>query len=117
MPAMELIQDGVDRNVLILEADGELNADTAERFVTEIEKVVDAGLERVVIDCSRLDFINSYGLSVVLRIHKHMKPRGGQVKLCRVSSGVYDVFDVVKFVKLFQIYPTREEAVAAFDQS
>jgi len=112
---MDLTYDGVDNNVLILEADGELNAHTADRFVGDIERIVEAGLKRVVIDCAKLAFINSYGLSVLIRIHKQMKARGGHVKLAHVCSGVYEVFDVVKFSKLFQIYPTREEALQSFD--
>ena len=111
---MELIYEGVNDNILVLEADGELNVQTAERFVNDIEKVVDAGLEKVVVDCAKLEFVNSYGLSVLIRLHKHMAGRGGEVKLANVSSGIYDVFDVVKFAKLFNIYPTREEAIEAF---
>lgn len=111
---MELTYEGVDNDVLVLEADGELNAQTAERFINDVEKVVDSGLQRVVVDCAKLDFVNSYGLSVLIRLHKHMAGRGGEVKLAHVSSGVYDVFDVVKFAKLFNIYPTREEAIDAF---
>jgi anti-anti-sigma factor len=111
---MELTYEGVDNDVLVLEADGELNVQTAERFFNDVEKIVDSGLQRVVVDCAKLDFVNSYGLSVLIRIHKHMAGRGGEVKLANVSSGVYDVFDVVKFAKLFNIYPTRQEAIAAF---
>ncbi len=42
---MEFYYDDIDEDVLIITADGGLNADTSEQFTLSIEKLVDAGLE------------------------------------------------------------------------
>ncbi len=43
---MEFYYDEIDNDVLIVTADGGLNADTSEQFVQSIEKLVDAGAAR-----------------------------------------------------------------------
>ncbi len=65
---MEFYYDEIDGDVLVLRVDGGLNADTAEQFVKSIEKLVDAGLTKLIIDCSKLDHVSSYGVGVLIRL-------------------------------------------------
>ena len=43
---MEFYYDEIDNDVLIITADGGLNADTSEQLIQSIEKLVDAGLKK-----------------------------------------------------------------------
>ena len=76
---MELYYDDVDSEVLVIKADGGLNARTAEGFVEDLEKLVDAGLRKIIVDCSELDYISSFGLGVLIRLHGRLARRGGDV--------------------------------------
>ena len=69
---MEFYYDHTDRDVLILSADGGLMADNAGRFVDELERYVDLGIRKLIVDCSRLTRITSYGLGVLLGLHKRL---------------------------------------------
>ena len=59
---MELVFHEVDKSVLILSADGGLNADTSAEFVEQLEKLVDGGVTQIIVDCTRLEYISSYGI-------------------------------------------------------
>ena len=77
----------VDRDVLVLRADGGINHDNAAAFVADLEKLVDAGLSKIIVDCGGLGHISSYGIGVLLRLHKRLARHGGDVKLAGPRDG------------------------------
>ena len=111
---MEFYYDEIDNDVLIITADGGLNADTSEQFILSIEKLVDAGLKKIIVDCDKLDDISSYGLGVLVQLHNRMKRQGSDVKLASVKGPMPDVLEVTGLNKLFEIYPDVNRARLAF---
>ncbi len=111
---MEIYYDDVDSDVLVLKADGGLNARTAESFVSDLEKLVDAGLRKIIVDCSGLSYISSYGLGVLVRLHGRLGRHGGNVKIASVKGVVVEVLRVTKLNTIFEIYPDVARARLAF---
>jgi anti-sigma B factor antagonist len=111
---MEFHFDDVQEGVLILKADGGLNAQTADQFVESIGKLVDAGLRSIIVDCSALDDISSFGLGVLVRLHRRMDEKIGDVKIASVKSRIVDVLRLTRLTKLFAIYPDVESARQAY---
>jgi anti-sigma B factor antagonist len=111
---MEFHYDDVREDILIIKADGDLNAQTAEAFVESIGKLIDAGLHSIIIDCSDLDHISSYGLGVLVRLHRRMDEKVGDVKIAGVKSLIVSVLRMTRMDKLFSIYPDVESARQAF---
>lgn len=107
---MEFYYDEIDRDVLVLVADGGLNADTADQFVTSIEKLVDGGLTKIVVDCSKLHYISSYGMGVLLRLHKRLKTHGGDVKIAGAKGMTPQALQILRLDRLFQLYPDVGQA-------
>jgi anti-sigma B factor antagonist len=104
----------VDRDVLILRADGGINADNAGQFVADLEKLVDAGLTKIIVDCSGLDHISSYGIGVLLRLHKRLARHGGDVKLAAVHTALATVMCIARVDLFFDLYPDVDRARLAF---
>jgi len=111
---MEFYYNEVDNKVLIVRADGGLNAETAEQFVQELGLLVDAGLRKIIVDCSDLEYISSYGLSVLVRLHSKLAKRGGDVKFAGVKGVIQQVFNVTRMNSIFQIYPDVNRARLLF---
>ena len=111
---MELYYDDVDSEVLVIKADGGLNARTAEGFVEDLEKLVDAGLRKIIVDCSELDYISSFGLGVLVRLHSRLARHGGNVKIASVKGMIVELMRLTKLNKLFEIYPDVSRARLAF---
>jgi anti-sigma B factor antagonist len=112
--AVEFYYHEVDRDVLILRADGGINADNAAQFVTDLEKLVEAGLTRIIIDCAGLEHISSYGIGVLLRLHKRLARHGGDVKLAGVHTALATVLRIARVDLLFDLYPDVDRARLAF---
>ena len=111
---MELYYHELDRSVLILRADGGLNADTAADFVKQLESLIDFGVKKMIIDCAKLTYISSYGIGVLVRLHNKLAKQGGDVKMTSPPSLVLQALNVVGMGKVFEIYPDVNQARLAF---
>ena len=111
---MEFYYHEHDRDVLVLAADGGLNADTAESFVKQLETLVEAGVNKIIIDCSSLQYISSYGIGVLVRLHQKLAKHGGDVKVAGAPSMVLQTLNIMRMGTLFNIYPDVDRARLAF---
>lgn len=114
---MQFHIDETDGDVLVIQADGGLNAGTAPQFMGDLEKLVDGGLRKIIVDCTKLNYISSYGLGVLMTVHKQMAKHGGDVKVCCVKGVVHEVLRMVKMDQFFQSYPDVNRARLAFRRS
>ncbi|MDG2200802.1 MAG: STAS domain-containing protein [Phycisphaerales bacterium] len=111
---MELIAHEIDVDVMILSADGGLNSANADQFVSDIGELIDGGLRRLIIDCSRLDYISSMGIGVLLGLSRRMKARGGEVKLSSVRGLIVQALHIARLDSFFQVYRDVDQARLAF---
>jgi anti-sigma B factor antagonist len=111
---MEFFFHELDKSILILSADGGLNADTAHEFVQQLETLIDTGVKQIIVDCTRLDYISSYGVALLVRLHGKLAKHGGDVKIAAPHSRVLQVLTVMKMGQVFDIYPDVNQARLAF---
>ena len=91
----------------------ELDASNAGDFRRDIAPVLDAH-NRLVLDLSRLRFVDSSGLGAFISCLRKLNAAGGDLKLCGMSKPVRAVFELVRMHRVFDIFNTREEALKAF---
>ena len=111
---MEFYYHDVDGDVLILAADGGINSDNSSEFVADLEKVVKAGVTKLIVDCSKIRYISSSGLGTLIRLNKRMCLRGGDVRLAALDSALVRVLEMTRLNRIFFVYTTVDEARAAF---
>jgi anti-sigma B factor antagonist len=91
----------------------ELDASNTGELRHDIAPVLEANT-KMVIDLSRLRFVDSSGLGAILSCLRQLTAKGGDLKLCGMQEQVRAVFELVRMHRIFDIYGTREEAVRAF---
>jgi anti-sigma B factor antagonist len=110
---MEIAVDHIgDVAVAVLPVD-ELDASNTGEFKRDIAPVLEANT-KLVVDVSRLRFVDSSGLGAFLSCLRQVNAKGGDLKLCGMSKQVRTVFELVRLHRIFDILGTREEAVRAF---
>lgn len=67
----------------------------------------------VVFDLSEVNYFGSVFLALLLRCHKYVKSRGGELVLCGASKMALELMRVTALDTLWAIYGTREEALEA----
>ncbi|MHC4855921.1 MAG: STAS domain-containing protein [Planctomycetota bacterium] len=111
---MEFYYSDTDKDVMIIKADGGLNSDNADQFVNKLVALIDAGQSKIVVDCSHLDTIASYGLGVLVRLHSKLAKIGGDVKLACVKGLIEQVFKITHLNRIFEMYPDVSRACLMF---
>lgn len=111
---MEFYFHEIEKDVLILSADGGLNSANAADFLDQIEQVIHGGIHRIIVDCSNLQYISSYGLTVLVRLHSRMCRRGGDVRLAAVQGAMAQVLQITRLNTLLAIYPDVNQARLSF---
>lgn len=95
------IQKTKNGNELTLALEGRLDTVTAPELEAELKASLD-GAESLVLDFSKLDYISSAGLRVLLSAHKVMAGKGG-MKVTHVNEIVAEVFEVTGFADILNI--------------
>ena len=86
---------------LVIALEGRLDTMTAPELEAELGKSLD-GAESLVLDFSKLEYISSAGLRVLLSAHKTMSAKGG-MKITNVNEIVQEVFEVTGFADILTI--------------
>jgi anti-sigma B factor antagonist len=92
----------------------ELDASNVGDFRRDIAPVLEAH-PRLVLDLSRLRFVDSSGLGAFISCLRKLNTAGGDLKLSGMSKPVRAVFELVRMHRVFDIFDTPEDAVRAFD--
>ncbi len=101
-------------DVTVWAIDGGLDATTHDEFLVEMQKILEAGEKKVVLDCSRLTYISSLSLGTFVRVHNRFKKAGAGLKFAKLHGNVADIIHFARLDDIFDLYPSLDEAVRAF---
>jgi len=73
--------------------------------------VVDNGHHKVVIDLSKVTFVDSSGLSVIISLFKRLNALKGELILCGLGEQPKELLEITQLIRLFKVTDTCEEAV------
>jgi anti-anti-sigma factor len=103
----------VGKDIVAVVLSGKLDETNCDYLLECVKEEILDGRKKLILDCEQLTFISSMGLAKLVQVSVRMKKRGGDVKLAAVQSVVAQVLSVVGFNRIFQIYSTVGEAIAA----
>jgi len=112
---MEISSDRMGDVAVAIMPMEELDASNAGKFKDDIAPVLEAHT-KLVLDLSRLRFVDSSGLGAFISCLRKVNAKGGELKLCGMSKRIRAVFELVRMHRIFDIRDTKEEAVRAFEQ-
>jgi anti-sigma B factor antagonist len=88
-------------SALEIALEGRLDTMTSPELENELKNAL-PGAESLTLDFSKLDYISSAGLRVLLSAHKTMSAKGG-MKVTHVNEVVQEVFEVTGFADILTI--------------
>lgn len=74
-----------------------IDAVTAPALGEELTKVLDSGVEELIVEMENTTYISSVGLRVFLTAQKKVRAGGGSMVLNHVKPQVMEVFDITGF--------------------
>ena len=112
---MEIAVDKIGDVAVVVMPVEELDAGNTVEFKRDIAPALEANT-KVVLDLSKLHFMDSSGLGSLLSCLRKLNAKGGDLKLCGMTPPVRTVIELVRMHRIFDIYGTKEEAVRAFER-
>jgi anti-sigma B factor antagonist len=99
------------KNVLPLE--GEIDLHVSPRVSEKIAEIIKPKPSRVVVDLSRVTYIDSSGLAVLISAMQDVEDYGGRFAIAGLQENVKTIFETARLDKVFLMYPHVDAALAA----
>ncbi len=77
----------------------------------EIQDLVDGGQRYFILDLSRVEFVDSSGLSVLVSALKAVSPSDGEVVLLRPTDNVRALIELTRLHQIFEIFEDQAAAI------
>jgi anti-sigma B factor antagonist len=96
----------------ILSVIGRIDTLTAPELEQVVNKEIEQGNRKILLDFSGVSYISSSGLRVLLATAKKLKNPGDKLGLCSLSPEVFKILKLTGFTSIFSIYLSEGEALA-----
>jgi len=96
---------------VVLHVAGRMDAENATQFERECESSIAEGFKSIVVDLGELTYVSSLGLRSVVAVAKKLRDKGGDLKLCRLTGLVRQVFDITRLSQVFPPHDSVESAL------
>lgn len=89
---------------------------SAQEFHDDIKELIEKEKTNVVGDLSKVSFMNSSGLGILISALTSLRNAGGDLKLCNASDRIESLLIVTKLITVFDHFKSLEEAVKAYEK-
>lgn len=103
--------------VVVVYPQGFINAHTVKTFEQELNRAIESGKVQIVINGSGLAYIASAGLGVIMSLLEDVRSRGGDIRLSDLNDTVQNIFEVLGFNHLCQVFDSENHAVASYEKA
>ncbi len=105
-------------DITILDVDGRIMfGDGEESFRDAVTRLVEAGRVKLVINMAAVPYIDSAGISQLVRTYVTASNRGGRMKLLRLTKRVRELLSITRLLTIWEAFESEEEAVRSFGES
>jgi anti-sigma B factor antagonist len=97
----------------LLAVRGEIDIATSPRLIVALNKAVTETTGPVLVDLSAVDFMDSTGLSLLIRAQRRTNRRGRGFAVVCPEGPVRRIFELTDMVDTLRVSPSREAAISA----
>lgn len=114
--SLEIELEGIGELVLMV-LSGQIDNYTSEEITKIINEYIDKGNLKVIIDLTKVDYLDSSGLSALITAKIRLSKRKGDLRLVGLKGKAKEVFDLANLTSMFDIYDNRESAFEGFQEN
>jgi anti-sigma B factor antagonist len=103
--------------VSVINLKGFLDAHTAPTLENNFTQLINSNKYKIVVNFEELAYISSAGLGVFMAYIESIRDNRGDIKLTNMSDKVFNIFDLLGFPLLYEIYKNEDEAIMKFSGS
>jgi len=89
-----------------------LDQSNVQQLGEEFDSLVDQfHFNRIVVNFDNVSYMSSAVMGKLVSLLKKVKGAGGRLKLCNIEKGIYEIFEIMRFDKMFEIAGSEDEAI------
>ena len=112
---MALKTSTMENGIALVEPSGSLvGGDETVDLRAAVAGFVDRNYDKLLIDLSKVNYMNSTAIGVLVSAQTTYSKKGWQIKLCGINKNISNIFVITKLTLVFDVYDTRDEAIAGF---
>jgi anti-sigma B factor antagonist len=101
--------------VVVLEPKGKImGGPDATVLHDQLHDFIAQDKKKVVIDLSKVEWMNSTGLGILISGLTTLRNNGGELKLANVTDKIESLLTITKLITVFENYENVEDAVKSF---
>lgn len=108
---------GSRNHISIIKVGGYIDTTTSSELERALDSLLKQGRFYIVVDLGNVDYISSAGWGIFISEIKSIRENGGDLKLVRMVPDVYEIFELLEFHHILDVYDKVEEAVNKFETS
>jgi anti-sigma B factor antagonist len=102
-------------DLMIIKLQGEVDLYAAPELKDHVNRAIEAGKTKLVLDLSETTFIDSTTLGILVSGMKRLRPRGGMLAVLCPDPTMARIFDITGLNRMFSVHDTLEAALTALD--
>ena len=103
----------LDATTAVISPTGRLDSSTSLRLERTLDAQLSSGKTRLYVDMTAVEYIASSGLKVLVSAWRRARQGGGDVVLSGLQPRIVEIFEMVGFDLLFEVFPDLDSALAA----
>lgn len=108
--------DRQENQITVLQLKGNIIGGQDETiFYDKLRDLIQQNRKKVILDLSKVEWINSRGLGILISGLTTMRKNDGELKLAAVAEKVKSLLTLTRLITAFEDYDTVEEAVGSFE--
>jgi anti-sigma B factor antagonist len=97
----------------VLSLKGEIDLHVSPSVTASLNAMIDKKPERLVVDLSRVTYIDSAGLAALIAAMQEVESYGGKFLLAGLHESVFNIVETLRLDQVFPIFPNADAALAA----
>ena len=104
-----------ESGVVILEPKGKImGGPDATVLHDQLHDFIAQDKKKVIIDLSKVEWMNSTGLGILISGLRTLRNNGGELKLANVTDKIESLLTITKLITVFESFENMDDAVKSF---
>jgi len=106
---------GSRNHISVIKVGGYIDTTTSSELERALDSLLKQGRFYIIVDLGNVDYISSAGWGIFISEIKSIRENGGDLKLVRMVPDVYEIFELLEFHHILDVYDTIDEAINKFE--
>lgn len=108
-----MIETCIQEHIKVVKVSGEVNFENYREFGDGLLRSIE-GSHNILLDLGGLSYLNSMGLSCIVKAYAYVKKDRRDLRLCELQEHIKKLFTITKLDKMIALYEKQEDAFASY---